>query len=47
MLRAREKGFAGTDELEFIAKGFLRVWAGEFGGMEFAGGEIDQGEADG
>jgi hypothetical protein len=45
LLRAREKGFAGTDELQFVTERFLRVWAREFSGLEFAGGEIDQGEA--
>ena len=47
LLRAREKRFARTDELQFVAESFLRARAGEFGGLEFAGGEIDEGEADG
>jgi hypothetical protein len=37
LLRAGEKSFAGTNELKFVSKGFLRVWTREFGGLEFAG----------
>ena len=47
LLWAGEKGFAWTDKLEFIAERFFRAGAREFGGLEFAGGEIDQSEADG
>src|SRR4029077_11295845 len=36
LLRAGEKSFARTNELQFVAEGFLRVWAGKFGGLEFA-----------
>jgi len=46
LLGPGEKSFAGADELEFIAQRFFRGGAGEFGGLEFAGREIDQGEAD-
>src|SRR5882762_2022571 len=45
LLWAREKCFARTNELQFIAESFLRVRAGEFGGLEFAGGKVDEGEA--
>jgi len=41
LLRPGEKSFAGADELEFIAQRFFRGRAGEFGGLEFAGREID------
>src|SRR5208283_3010635 len=46
LLRAREKGFPGAVELEFIAQGFFGMRADEFGGQEFAGGEIHEGQAD-
>jgi hypothetical protein len=46
-LRAREKGFAGTDELQFVTERFLGAGAREFGGLEFASGEVDESEADG
>ena len=46
LLRAREQGFARAEELEFVAEGFLCVGAGKFGGLEFASGEIHDGEAD-
>ncbi len=47
LLRSREKSLAGADELEFIAQRFFRGGAGEFGGLEFAGREIDESETDG
>ena len=36
LLRAREKGFARPEELEFVAELFRGARAGEFGGLEFA-----------
>src|SRR5208337_2262811 len=41
------QGFAGAEELQFIAKRFLGAIARKFRGQEFAGGEIHEGEADG
>ena len=38
--------FARAEELEFVAKRFLRGRAGKFGGHKFAGGKIHEGEAD-
>ena len=46
LLRAREESFAGANELQFISEGFLRARAGELRGLEFAGGEIYEGQAD-
>src|SRR5713101_7465443 len=42
----RQEGFARMEELQFIAQSFFGSRAGEFGALEFAGGEVDKGEAD-
>ena len=47
LLRAGKQSFAGSEELEFIAKSFVGARARKFGGLEFAGGEIDKGKANG
>ena len=46
-MRAGKEGFTGTKKLEFVAKRFFRSVAGEFSGLEFSGGKIDEGKADG
>jgi len=33
--------------LEFVAKSVIGARTGEFGGLKFTGGEIDESEADG
>ena len=43
--RAGKKSFAGAKKQEFVAKLFVGARAGEFGGLEFTSGEIDEGEA--
>jgi len=46
LLRAGEKRFARVEQLEFVAESFVGSGAGKFGGLEFAGGKIDESEAD-
>src|SRR5712692_5094449 len=46
LLRAREKRFARVEKLEFVAERFVGSGAGKFGGLKFAGGKIDESEAD-
>ena len=43
LLRAGKQRFARVQELEFVAEIFGGARAGKFGGLEFAGGEIDEG----
>src|SRR6266404_1332713 len=45
LLRAGQQRFARMQELQFVAEIFVGAWAGEFGGLEFARGEINVGEA--
>src|SRR5438477_11887466 len=44
-LGAGEQRFAGAKELQLVAEVFGGTRAGKFGGLEFAGGAIDEGEA--
>src|SRR6202035_2302299 len=46
LLRAGQQRFAGAEELEFVAKLVRGARAGKFGGLEFAGRKIDEGESD-
>ena len=45
-LRAGKQRFARAQELEFVAQIVGGARAGEFGGLEFAGGEIDERQTD-
>ena len=45
LLRPWKQSFARAEQLKLVAKGFVGARPGEFGSLEFAGGKIDESEA--